>query len=223
MIKMWTLLQQERAEVELVPGEMSGSIHSIPLNSRYLDRLGSSKAALIRAMGLPAPLLEMIASFMPLPFLWDRRISLINKRLAFDPDSSISCTFDVIDEILEEGDFTTACDIAGITAPTGFDSWGEWKSWGRKHDKPIPDPVQVPRRRTALGSTLAGLPHLETTGAVGGKEAARKPQSSIEQRRGICFLQILAHRSPVLVQVLSRPPYNMPDWLLQQVRAIICE
>ena len=212
---VWTLLQNERAFVQLSANEDT-SIHNLPVaTSPLFMGLGSSQLALIRTMALPEPLLENIASFMPLPNLWEDRLRLMTRRSSVDADAAIATALDLMDEVLEAGGFLDACDKAGIKAPAHFKNWEEWRSWGHRHNNLDP---KLPKssRRNALTSTLPGLP----TSALNHKKEellALKPECSIEMRRGICFLQLLAHRSPRLSQILCMAPFCMPPWIIDQV------
>lgn len=118
MIQMWTLLQQERAHVPLMHNNVS--IHEV---GKDLLMSKGSRSALIRTMTLPAPLVELVSSFLPLPHLWDRRRALIVKRCTVDPDAAIASSLEIIDEVLDEGGFVEACDEAQVTPPTNFSSW----------------------------------------------------------------------------------------------------
>jgi ankyrin repeat protein len=118
MVQMWTLLQEKRARVPLMGCNVS--IHNV--TEELLINTGSV-SALVRTMTFPAPLLEHIASFMPLPRLWDRRTALIIKQCTVDPDAAIAASLELIDEALVEGGFVEACDEANVTPPTNFSSW----------------------------------------------------------------------------------------------------
>ena len=120
IIKMWTLLQQERAHVALMH-DQHVSIHDI-LHSNLLIPKGS-KSALIRTMTLPVPLVELIASFLPLSRLWQQRIALIVKQCTVDPNAAIAASLEIIDDVLDEGGFVDACDAARVTPPLNCSSW----------------------------------------------------------------------------------------------------
>ena len=82
-----------------------------------------STQALLRTMTLPAPLVELITKFLPLPHLWDRRVGMLTRRSVVNADATVTCALDLIDEILEEGGFVEACDYSKVTPPTHFASW----------------------------------------------------------------------------------------------------
>jgi ankyrin repeat protein len=119
MLKLWTLLQQERAHVPLMHS-VRVSIHYV---HKYLRINKGSKSALIRTMTLPAPLVELIATFLPLPRLWEWRSALIVRKCTVDPDAAVAASLEIIDEVLDEGGFVHACDEAHVTPPTNFSSW----------------------------------------------------------------------------------------------------
>lgn len=118
MIQTYMLLQQERAQVQFMHKNVS--IHQVHTDL-LINKGGLS--ALIRTMTLPAPLVELVASFLPLPRLWDKRSALIVKRCTVDPDQAIASSLEIIDEVLDEGGFVDACDEAQVTPPTNFSSW----------------------------------------------------------------------------------------------------
>jgi hypothetical protein len=74
-------------------------------------------------MALPAPLLEVIATYIRMPLMWERRVGMLTKRSVINADATVQCALDLIDEILEEGGFVEACDHAQVVPPTHFASW----------------------------------------------------------------------------------------------------
>lgn len=84
-----------------------------------------------------------------------------------------------------------------------------------------------PARQSVTEATLPGLPRFVVEqSSIGGSPAASGPtertkEPYVQRRRGICFLQLLAHRTTMLARVLSLPPYSMPATLIQQVRLFI--
>jgi ankyrin repeat protein len=211
MAKMWNLLQQDRASVYFSGRDVS--IHQVygKEAAGTVQRTNSS-LALIRTMTLPAPMVEHIASFMPLPNLWDERLMLITRRCGVDADAAISCALDLIDEVLEEGGFLEACHIAKVTPPTHFKTWDAWRSWGCQHNNLDTTPT-VSGRVNSLTATLPGMPRLQ----IGSISPLPKPMNARDWRRGVCFLQILAHRSAMLQRVLVQPPFKMPTWVVDQL------
>lgn len=206
MAQLWALLQYERATLP-----NGAPIHEITIGSPVLTEMPKSQSSLIRAMKLPAPMLELIASFMPLPAMWDTRLKLITKRCSVDPDCSVANALDLIDEVLEEGGFLEACDIAKVPPPPLFMNWAEWKDHCRQY-RDVPPSPEPDVRPNSLLATLPGSPVLDAP-----LPTQRSTKSSVEQRRDMCFLQILAHRSPMLQCVLLAPPFGMSKRLLQQL------
>jgi ankyrin repeat protein len=229
MLKLWTLLQQERAHVPLMHS-VRVSIHHV---HKYLRINKGSKSALIRTMTLPAPLVELIATFLPLPRLWEWRSALIVRKCTVDPDAAVAASLEIIDEVLDEGGFVHACDEAHVTPPTNFSSWREWKVWDSRsennndRDTAFADAARQPERHNILLATLPGLARfvVEPADNVGGSTLLhptgatpeRSNESYVQRRRGMCFLQLLAHRTTMLARVLNQPPYNMPAPLIQKL------
>lgn len=89
MVRTWKLLQLERASVKL--GGEDVTIHAVAgdMGSPLLEHVYASKRALIRAMTLPAPLIELVSSFLPLPLIWQKRLMLLSSRSHVDPDSAV--------------------------------------------------------------------------------------------------------------------------------------
>ncbi|KAI2492633.1 hypothetical protein MHU86_21909 [Fragilaria crotonensis] len=213
MASMWVLLQQDRASVCTANGNIS--LHDV---SESYDagslKLAACEKTLVRTMTLPAPMVELIASFMPLPRLWDERLALITKRCRVDADAAVSCAMDLIDEVLEEGGFLDACRLVNITPPTHFKSWEAWRSWGFRHNHLDPTP-SAGYRVNALTATLPGLPRVALDSLD--TRPTLVPMNARDWRRGICYLQILAHRSSLLPKALTEPPFNIPPWLIDQL------
>jgi hypothetical protein len=81
-------------------------------------------------MNLPAPLVECIAQFLPLPQLWAKQLTMLTNQCVVNADAVVMSALDLIDEVIEEGGFMEACDNAKVTPPTHFSSWREWEAWG---------------------------------------------------------------------------------------------
>ena len=129
MVHLWNLLQAERAFistgdfVEFLPPETT--VHKLSNNrdDPILYRLRPSERALVCAMTMPAPVFELITTFIPLPRLYETRLQMLATRSIADPDSAVSNTMDLIDEVLEEGGLMQAFDKANVTPPSGFHNW----------------------------------------------------------------------------------------------------
>ena len=127
LVRMWSLLQQDRARVPFERHGANDSIHQLlptvegaNLPSHLAQ---SSTQALIRAMALPAPLIQAVAQFAPIPSIWDRRIALLTKQCLVNADAAVMSGLDLVDEILEDGGYLEACDAAQVAPPTNFPSW----------------------------------------------------------------------------------------------------
>ena len=147
IVLLWNLLQQERAtipvqvddgcnrqltihqmEEELRPTRNASLQLSMmvdaPLPPTLPYQLSKpSTQALLRTMTLPAPLVEHIAKFIPLPMLWERRVGILTRRSVMNADATVCDTLDLIDEILEMGGFVDALDFVKVTPPTYFATW----------------------------------------------------------------------------------------------------
>jgi ankyrin repeat protein len=117
MVKLWTLLQQERAFF----GDVS--IHEVAERRDIWEEISKSTSALLATMTLPEPMVELIASFLPLSDLWDRRLGMLASQCRVDADMAVHSILDLIDECLDAGGFVEACATASVTAPTNFASW----------------------------------------------------------------------------------------------------
>ena len=229
MILLWTLLQRERAMIpvhsdeddscprqltvhqladKLKPQRVLLSMHEQVLPPTLPYHLSQrSTQALLRTMTLPADLVEMISKFIPMPLMWERRLVMLTRRSVNNPDATVACALDLIDEVLEEGGFVEACDFANVTPPTHFHSWRDWIVFCRlkcRRGGTVVLPSDHPRSRP-----------LATTATVPAPSGS--PPAAVEMRRQVGFLQILANRSPLLVPVLTNAPYLMPRPLIQQV------
>jgi ankyrin repeat protein len=217
MISHWHLLQQERALVWLAPPpafargtpgrypEMRSLAQIVPfLDTPKCDprlRLPSTKA-LLRTMTLPAPLVQLITSFMPLPPLWARTIGMLTKRATLHPEETVTSALDLVDEILEEGGLVEAMDEARLEAPPLFGSWRKWKASGRCKGR-----IRSERSRTERPNV---------TLAVMVPPALLDRPSLLEHRRTALFLSVMA-RSPALGRVLQSSAYQMPAGLWAQL------
>jgi len=232
MIQVWNLLQQERATLPFEDGCIS--IHQVADmdNSRALTLVETTETALIRTMTLPAPLVEHIAGFLPLPNLWTRRLEALTTTCLIDPDAAVICTLDLVDEILVEGGFIEALDSSGVPPFPTFQSWAQWKAWGTEWDGPHM------KRIISMGTSLQGAkPGTERVGSEADDDAGERTTSrsapydergrngptcrpkstTMELRRAACFLQLLANSSPQLELTLTNQPYNMPHALLTKL------
>ncbi len=119
-IRTWSLLQQDRARLR---GADDVPLHTAIEMVQQRRSFSLSTMAWIRTMALPAPLVQHIAEYAPIPTIMDRRVTLLIGRCSADPNAALTSCFDLIDEVLEEGGFLTACDQALVPPPDKFPSW----------------------------------------------------------------------------------------------------
>ena len=212
----WHLLHQERAIVAVplsdgppmnlsqVPALLD---HTAPYRLPYPLGLKSTQA-LLRTMLLPAPLVQLIAAFMPLPHFWERSIGMLTRRATIDPDETVVTALDLMDEILEEGGFVEACDAASVPPPPHHATWRDWKAFGRRCGQVIPvttDPT---------GTTNHRRPNV--TLATVATPAKTDHPTLVEHRRAAGFLSVLRD-NPRLARFLQTPPSTMAAPLCAQL------
>ena len=202
----WNLLQQDRATVSSPMVEQDGSVELTAVLARPPHTLPyplglTSTQALLRTMCLPAPLVQLIASFLPLPNLWERSIGMLTRRAAIHPNETVVSCLDLIDEILEEGGWVQACETARVPPPEPFSSWRAWKVYGQN----------IPGSAVPISSQRLVRPNITV---------AEMPQPTrptlAEHRRVVGFLSLLA-RHESLAQVLCSSVYQMPVGLVGQL------
>ena len=206
MVRIWSLLQAERADIPTFDDEPGVSIHQI---GSYLctscDHRPSSDAmlplhwslsstqALFRTMDLPAPLLELITEYLPMPNLWAKRLGLLTKSSVVDSKAAVISTLDLIDEILEEGGFLEACDAVRVQPPGDYTSWVAWKADGKT------------RRRNRSRSSHGMRVNVTTAEAPGPSYLALIARSSYTYSLG---------------QALTAHPFRMPGTILRELTMI---
>lgn len=208
IVKAWHLLQKERANL-LVPDQVAAvGIHEVPAMLERPEQLPfvytlKSTTALLRTMMLPEPLVQTVAQFLPLPSLFEKRIGMLAKRSAVNPDDAVGGALDLMDEILEEGGFLLALDAAQIPPPLIFSQWSEWKAWGRQKGR--------------VAAVDWGPERLDLTTATCPPPRNMDQPTFCELRRHAGLLQILSHRPPLLESILTKQPYKMPQGLLEKL------
>jgi len=223
MIRIWHLLQQERASIPTTAtGEQLSrvSIHEID------DYIGEFPLqwtqALLRTMKLPAPLVETIGKFLPLPLLWPRRLGMLTKWSVVDPVESVIGALDLMDEVLSEGGLLEASDEVNVPAPSPlssspfvgarprreFNSWCDWKSYVLMNGR-----VEA---ETSATPSVGGNRRLDVTTAVVLGPSNPDAPTFVELRRQVGFFSMVA-TSPALAQKLSAAPYNMPPVVVQKL------
>ncbi len=128
LAKLWNLVHDGRASIPSFY-----IVHNRPYMKKYSSDLTApffemntqhaSHLALVQTMMLPFDLVMTIADFLPLPQLWEKRVEMLSRSCHLSPDITICSAIDLIDDILDELGFSTACDSIGITAPASFETW----------------------------------------------------------------------------------------------------
>ncbi len=125
-VKLWLLLHSERASCATFRLDNCSRRKQIVISQMSAGdefSCGVQSEVLLRTMLLPLSLVGHIAGYLCLPMLYERRLEMMTRRCLLNPDSTISCALDLIDDVLEEIGFVEACDSASITAPPGFENW----------------------------------------------------------------------------------------------------
>ena len=205
MIRLSHLLNWERATIRILPRKMT--VHEVTedLSNPILQFLCPSKRTLVRAMTLPAPVIELITAFIPLPLCWEKRIRLLSSRCHVDPDSAVSNTLDLIDEVIEEGGILEAFDAAGMSPPTSFLSWVHFRAWCGRCD------VILSR---CQNEDISNIFAQDVSG-----NKPRHVESAQTQRRRANYLLAMSRAPNTLAEVLASPPYQMPSLLLEKLRS----
>jgi len=217
MVRLWKLLQSERAMIRL--GAMDVAIHTVAetMDTPILRHICPSKRALVRAMTLPAPLIELISSFIPLPLIWEKRLMLLTSRSHVDPDSAVYNALDLIDEVLEVGGIIEAFDAVGVTPPSSFASWSAYRAWCGKCDVILSRCADIDVTNLFAQESDAGIEILESNGTS--PKNLRHVESSQTQRRSCNYLQVLARAPQSLTSLISSHPYDMPCGLLEKLKS----
>lgn len=220
MLMMWKLLQQKRASVNVFvtsseSGKRCGSktIHELSANLHgpLLECMSTSRRALVLSMMLPMPLLGVISSYLPAPHLWEKRLEMLTRRSHINADCTIACALDLIDEVLDEGGFVEACDLSGITPPANFETWAEWKTNSKSRTMSVGETSPQNAETNAIAKNIVNSE--DKLNLFIGYE-----YMMVRLRRDACFLQLLAHRSPLLAKTLLSPPYQIPIVIIQQLK-----
>jgi len=217
MVRVWKLLQSERATIKL--GGVDVTIHTVANNmdTPILRHVCPSKRALVRAMTLPAPLIELISRFLPLPLIWEKRLMLLTSRSHVDPDSAVYNALDLIDEVLEVGGIIEAFDAAGVNPPSSFASWLAYRSWCGKCDVIISRCADLDVTNIFAQESDAGVEIVESNGMS--PSNLRPIEASQTQRRKCNYLQAMSRAPQSLTTILSSHPYDMPSGLFAKLIA----
>lgn len=130
LVKMWRLFNEDRASITSCT-KSNGYIRTTKENihdETVLSNYEPTKKLLLRTMALPLPLVGIIANYLQHPVVLEKQLEIVSRRRRIDPTSTIKCSLDLIDDILENVGFVDACDSSRLVAPTGFSSWVSYYS-----------------------------------------------------------------------------------------------
>jgi ankyrin repeat protein len=221
LMRMHTLLQQHRAQVR-IPNRYTDEDDMIELEDvvdlynhphRPLQQIpecltNPSTEALMRTMTLPPPLVHMISLFLTLPELWDKRIDILRSTALVNANEAIFNALDLLDEVLEESGFLTACDVAQVPAPIPHASWADWKcAASPTRSTSPPRPILRHPRRISVTEAMPPPPQDPAHPTI------------YEMRRQVGYLSLLAQYQSQfnLLAVLTATPYRLPQHLLQRL------
>ena len=234
IIRLHMLLLQERVDIKFRDGstcavptvvqrlanvktKADDSDSNVTLESSFLSELPRSTQMLLHTMVLPAALVQAITLFLPLPTLWTERMERLDEfTIGRNPNEAVVLTLDMIDEILEEGGFLSACDQAQIPAPIPHPSWCDWKRSAEPialcsvlHSKRWIPPNENPFEIERLSITASSSP----------VPCDEKRPSIRELRRFAGYLSLLSQHqfTTNILTVLSEEPYSLPHSSLKQL------
>jgi hypothetical protein len=232
IIRVHTLLQSQRANIKITDGttydigtavEMLTTLkktsHSTNNTQRdtqldeYLIRLSRSDQMLLRVMLLPTPLVQAISQFIPIPLSFIERVDNVEHFILESEENSncaISLTLDVIDELLEEGGFLSACDAAQIPAPTPHPTWCQWKHSAKATHVWNDVTNTISRERLSRSPMTECPPPLPLN--------VRQPTIA-EQRRLVGYTSLLSkyESNTNIVSILLHQPYQMPRRIIDKL------
>eukprot|EP00984_Skeletonema_dohrnii_P027812 scaffold17479_cov96-Skeletonema_dohrnii-CCMP3373.AAC.5 len=206
MIRLWHLLNWERATIRVPRNYLNVHKLAEDLENPVLQHLCPSKRTLVRAMTMPAPVIELITAFIPLPLSWEKRLSLLSSRSHVDPDTAVYNALDLLDEVLEEGGILEAFDLADMPPPVSFNSWTDFRGWCGRCD------VILSRCQNEDTNNIFALD-------ASGDNTPRHVQSAQSQRRQANYLQVISRAPNALAEVLESSPYEIPPMLLERLKS----
>ena len=106
LVKLWILLNSGRSSYAVNIGVHGGGLQLDVNNMSAGDDINcdAHSQIILRMMLLPLSLVGHIAGYMSLPMLFEKRLEMMTRRCLLNPDSTISCALDLIDDVLEEID-----------------------------------------------------------------------------------------------------------------------
>jgi hypothetical protein len=233
MIRMHTLVDQNRANVRITDGDAydatnivqwlkKGEINTTDSSAECTEIVSSPRTCLLQSEGtqilprtmlLPAPLVKIIALYIPLPNLWKQQIAQLKEYT--DPSEKIFVALDILDEMLESRGFLSALDTAKIPAPNPHLSWSDWLrssgAWGVLDSddggNEALDNLFSPQQPHSSLESQSPLP----------KDA--KNPTLLELRRGVNYTSLLkqyaSHTN--IVTILSSKPYDMSKYMIKRL------
>jgi hypothetical protein len=168
-----------------------------------------STQALIQTMMLPLPIIQMITLYIPVPKLWNERIERLHSSTCFvNPNAAVVQAFDIIDEVLEEGGFLSACELAHVPAPIPFATWSDWK----RSSSSIPYQGYEDSSRSISR-------RLNVTEAIPPEPQDKDNPTITEMRRQVGYLPLLNQYQlqTDIVSILLEAPYRLPLKLMNQL------
>jgi hypothetical protein len=243
IIRIHTLIQRNRASLEIMDGitysvptivqwmdkasndcKNSDSImaaSSLSENSMedkldsYVSELPSCDQMLLRTMLLPTSLVQTISQFLPNPMQYISRMDRLEHYIVeADPTAAIVLTLDLIDEVLEEVGFLSACDTAHIPAPVPHKSWCDWKRSAKP--RALYDRMED-EMREQLNENQP--PRVSVTTCLPPSPRDNSYPTKLELRRLVGYISILSkyQSSTNIVCVLTEEPYSIPRRIIDQL------
>lgn len=238
ILRIYELLQQNRANIKFT----NGTTYNVPSALNQLSTMTTnatdqmiaisptfpeypqhqlsiavhSTQMLIRTMLLPAPIIQKVALFLPLPSLWHKRIVRLDvwTDSHCEQDEAIFYALDIIDEILDEAGFLLACDTAHIPAPSPHQTWLDWKLSAKPRtswiDRDV-DGSHLSNRTTQHQLNIVEL-------SPPSPNDEKNPTIS-ELRRSVGYLSLLKQYSlhTNITTILSEKPYEIPCQIIEQL------
>ena len=174
----------------------------------WFRSVNPSVQMLMRSMILPAPLIQSIAMFLPLPTLWQVRIKRLRSwTCENNPNEAVVHLLDIIDEILEAAGLLTALDAAQIAAPFPHSTWHEWKQ----------SAISNTTLEIKGGNTSQYSPSWYITESEPLSLQDEKNPSMCELRRRAGYLPLLSKNEcgTNIVSILMHEPYCIPREIMQ--------
>ena len=187
----------------------------------YFQSTTPSRKALLRTLSmLPAPLVQLVAEFLPLPHLWGRRLEHLSRASLVNPMAALLATLDLIDEALEEIGLVEVFAAARVSPPRDFASWAAWKRHVRLHgDISASRSCRPPPEDGSVVAAMTLPPRLDVTTAEVQLPGNPQAPCAIELRRTVGYLALVA-RYPDVQEILIGPPWCMESNLVTRLSTV---